>query len=167
MSTSATLPAPGKSTVPARGEPTPCAAATGAGRRWTTWLGLWNGDLAAAADLIDPGFIVHTTLLDGSPATSIRGARGLTDWITASTAAFTDLHFDTVVGPLTDATHLCGHWRATGTYTGAIPAATAAAGISVTFHGTDVLRVDHDRIVEYWLTTDTIALFAQLGIAAS
>lgn len=51
MSTSSTLPAPGP--APARGEATLRAAAAGvapAGRLWATWLGVWNGDLAAAAE---------------------------------------------------------------------------------------------------------------------
>ncbi len=39
-------------------------------------------------------------------------------------------------------------------------------GTAVTFHGTDILRIADDRIVEYWLNADSLDLMTQLQVGA-
>jgi hypothetical protein len=42
---------------------------------------------------------------------------------------------------------------------------TAPVGTAVTFHGTDILRVANDQVVEYWLNADTLDLMTQLQVS--
>lgn len=133
---------------------------------WAGWMGLWNGDFSAADALISPDFRIHVTLLDGSSDAALRGPSGLTGWIAQTRQLFPDIVFATVVGPLIDGDHLSGHWTATGTYAGGFPGATAKPGTVVTFTGTDVLRVNGDRVLEYWLVSDTLKLMMDLGVGA-
>ncbi|MGW3174413.1 ester cyclase [Streptomyces sp. NPDC001153] len=53
-------------------------------------------------------------------------------------------------------------WTATGTYAGGFPGAKAQPGTTVTFTGTDTLRVNDGKFVEYWLNSDTLQLLTQL-----
>ncbi|NUK05796.1 ester cyclase [Streptomyces lunaelactis] len=131
---------------------------------WENWAKVWNGDYDRAPGVISPKFRVHVSLLDGSPDTAIRGVEGLTAFVKQSRTLFNDLKFTTQVGPFIDGKHVVGRWIATGTYAGGIPGATAPVGTKVTFTGTDILRTEHGKVVEYWLNTDTIALLGQLGV---
>ncbi|TFC57456.1 hypothetical protein E3O60_15380 [Cryobacterium sp. TMB1-7] len=36
----------------------------------------------------------------------------------------------------------------------------------MTFHGTDILRIANDRVIEYWLNADTLDLMTQLPVGA-
>lgn len=102
--------------------------------------------------------------MDGSDSGAIRGLQGLSAWIAQTRAAFPDLAFVTEVGPIHSDDHMSGRWVATGTYQGGFPGAKAAPGTVVTFTGTDTLRLHRDRIVEYWVNSDTMVLLAQLGV---
>jgi hypothetical protein len=44
-----------------------------------------------------------------------------------------------------------------------ISGATAAVGTPVSFGGIDLLRVEGGRFAEYWVSSDGLALMAQLG----
>lgn len=132
---------------------------------WRDWGRLWNGDYAQADRIISPRFEVHTALLDGSSDDAIRGPEGLTRWIKQSRAPFSaDYRFTTEVGPLIDGRYVTGRWKATGTYEGGFPGATAEPGTVVGFTGTDILRVKDGKIVEYWLNADGALLLQQLGV---
>lgn len=131
---------------------------------WATWARLWNGDFTGADDLIDESFHVHVALFDGSSDAAIRGPEGLTSWIVQTRAAFSDITFATDIGPFVDGDHLIGRWEATGTYGGGWPGATAPVGTKVIFAGTDILRFENGKAVEYWINSDTISLLAQLKV---
>ncbi|WP_199836140.1 ester cyclase [Streptomyces sp. TP-A0356] len=53
-------------------------------------------------------------------------------------------------------------WTATGTYAGGFPGAHAEPGTLVTFTGTDTLRMQDGKFVEYWVNTDTLQWLTQL-----
>lgn len=53
-------------------------------------------------------------------------------------------------------------WATTGHYGGTMPGAAAEAGTAVLLHGTDMLRVEEERIVEYLLNADSLALMTPL-----
>jgi predicted ester cyclase len=77
-----------------------------------------------------------------------------------------DLVFSIDVGPIVDGDHLAVRWVATGHYGGGLPGAGAPVGTEVTFHGTDILRVSSNQVVEYWLNADTLDLMTQLQVGA-
>ncbi|MFJ8547266.1 ester cyclase [Streptomyces sp. NPDC093586] len=127
-----------------------------------TWLRLWNGDYTQAPDIISPDFKVHAALLDGGDGSSVRGADGLVAWISQTRAAFPDLRFTLQIDPLVAGHRASVRWTATGTYAGGFPGATAQPGTTVTFTGTDTLRIKDGKFVEYWLNSDTLQLLNQL-----
>ncbi|MEV8463457.1 MULTISPECIES: ester cyclase [Streptomyces] len=126
------------------------------------WLRLWNGDYTQAPRIISPDFTVHAALLDGGDGSSIRGADGLVAWISQTRAAFPDLRFSVQIDPLVDGDHASVRWTATGTYAGGFPGAEARPGTVVGFTGTDTLRMENGKFVEYWLNSDTLQLLTQL-----
>lgn len=134
---------------------------------WTEWIKIWNGDFASVSDVVAEDFNVHATMMDGSESSALRGPKGLTGWISELRATFGDLTIETVVGPISDGNHAAGHWKATGTYLGGIPGATVPVGTQFSFNGTDVLRLEGGKAVEYWLVSDTMALFNALGIGTA
>ncbi|MFJ8358361.1 ester cyclase [Streptomyces sp. NPDC093984] len=127
-----------------------------------SWLRLWNGDFTQASGIISPDFKVHAALLDGGDGSSIRGADGLAAWIAQTRAAFPDLRFSLQIDPLVAGHRASVRWTATGTYAGGFPGAKAQPGTVVTFTGTDTLRIQDGRFVEYWLNSDTLQLLTQL-----
>ncbi|MGW0425366.1 ester cyclase [Streptomyces sp. NPDC003015] len=127
------------------------------------WLRLWNGDCTQASRIISPDFKVHAALLDGGNGSSIRGVDGLVAWIAQTRAAFPDLRFSLQIDPLIAGHRASVRWTATGTYAGGFPGAKAQPGTTVTFTGTDTLRIKDGKFVEYWLNSDTLQLLTQLN----
>ncbi|WP_218177805.1 ester cyclase [Amycolatopsis australiensis] len=84
------------------------------------------------------------------------------NWIAQTRAAFPDLRFTVQVEPLVAGRHASLRWTATGTYAGGFPGAKAQPGTIVTSTGTDTLRMDGGKFVEYWLNSDTLQLLTQL-----
>jgi predicted ester cyclase len=57
-------------------------------------------------------------------------------------------------------------WKAEGTYGGGFPGSSpAAVGRRVTFYGTDTLRVEDGKLIEYWANADSLWLIQQLGVS--
>ncbi|MFB8275335.1 ester cyclase [Nocardia colli] len=128
------------------------------------WLALWNGDYSSVSDIVASEFGVHAAMLDGTDGSAVRGPDGLVDWIAQIRAAFTELVFTVQVGPIIDRDQLALRWIAVGTYGGGFPGATAPAGTAIRFTGTDILRIEQDLIVEYWVNSDTHVLLGSLGV---
>jgi predicted ester cyclase len=134
---------------------------------WRPWLALWNGDLAIANQLIAPSFVAHFAPVGSSPG-EVHGPEGLTGWISGILAAFTGHRFEMTVGPLAEGTLVAGRWVFRATYQGGIPgSATDAVGTAVEYAGIDILRVEDEQIVEYWLCADTLDLLQQIGVIPS
>ena len=91
----------------------------------------------------------------------------MVNFVTQMRSLMTDLDFAVEVGPIADGDHIVVRWVASGHYAGGIPSAGAPQGSAVSFHGTDILRVADDRIVEYWLNADTLDLMTQLQVGAA
>lgn len=126
------------------------------------WLNVWNGDFSQAPDIISPDFTVHAAMLDGGDGSAVHGVDGLEAMVGQLRGAFPDLHFTMQVDPLFDAHHASVRWTATGTYAGGFPGATAQPGTVVTFTGTDTLRIENGKFVEYWFNADQLQLLTQL-----
>jgi predicted ester cyclase len=131
-------------------------------RRWI--LELWNGRLEVAEELVSEGFVVHQARMDGASSEVERGPGVLRRMVEEGRGPFETLTFSIEVGPLVDAggEMVAGRWRAEGTYAGGIPGLDAPRGTPVTWDGTDILRVEDGRFVEYWVSADTHHLMEQL-----
>ena len=146
------------------------APADRVGAFWSDWLTLWNGDLALADKVVAEDIVLHATLLDGQDPATINDPKKFAEWVGSLRQAIPDLVFETVVGPISEPAEptagimIAGHWRATGTYQGGFPGATAAAGTPVAFNGTDMIRIEDGAVVEYWLVSDTLTLLSQIGV---
>lgn len=131
---------------------------------WNLWADLWNGDLAIADQIIAPDFVAHFVPLTGGEG-NVHCPEDLKQWIRTAQSLFPDLHFIVEVGPIIDRNMVAGRWKATGTYEGSLPATPESVlGKRVTFTGTDTLRVEDGRFVEYWANADSLDLMQQLGL---
>jgi hypothetical protein len=130
------------------------------------WLQLWNGDLDRAHEIVTPAFRVHAAMMDGGDGSAVSGADSLASWIGQTRAAFAELTFAIVVGPIVQDDILALRWSAEGTYGGGFPGAGAEVGAPVAFTGTDLLRATDDRFAEYWVNSDIHLLLTQLKVAA-
>lgn len=132
----------------------------------SSWLDLWNGDYAIAEKIISDTNRVHAAMFDGGDGSAAGGVSGMKNLVTQMRSLMSDILFSIDVGPIVDGDHLVVRWVATGHYGGGVPGAGAAVGTAVTFHGTDILRIADDRVVEYWLNADTLDLMTQLQVGA-
>ena len=130
------------------------------------WRLLWNGDLSYTEQIIHEDFVAHAASITGGAAEDMKGRETLNGWVTGINALFPDLDFQFDVGPITDDTHLVVRWKAEGTYGGGFPGSSpGAVGRRMTFYGTDTLRVEDGKLIEYWANADSLWLIQQLGVS--
>jgi predicted ester cyclase len=134
-------------------------------RRWM--LELWNGDLAAAPELVTDDFVVHQARADGASSEVLRGPEAVVQMVREGHAPFEGLTFEIEVGPIVDGDMVAARWAGRGRYRGGLPGATAPAGTEVAFGGIDLLRARDGRFAEYWVSSDGLQLMAQLGALGS
>ena len=130
-------------------------------RRWM--LELWNGELAVATELVTDDFVIHQARADGAGSDERRGPEAVVQLVRDGHAPFDGLTFEIEVGPVVEGDLVAARWAGRGRYKGGIPGATAAAGTPVAFGGIDLLRARGDRLAEYWVSSDGLALMGQLG----
>lgn len=131
----------------------------------TRWVALWNGDYAVAEQIISEDNRVHAAMFDGGDGSAVQGVSGMTDFVGQMRFLAPDLTFSVDVGPIVDGAHLVVRWVATGHYGGGMPGAHAPDGTELSFTGTDILRVEDAKVVEYWLNADTLTLMTQLQVS--
>lgn len=130
-------------------------------RRWI--LELWNGDLAVAGELVTDDFVVHQARAGDAGSEEVRGPEAVVRMVRQGHAPFDDLTFQIEVGPVVEANMVAARWVGRGRYREGIPGATAPVGTPVAFGGIDLLRARDGRFAEYWVSSDGLALMAQLG----
>jgi predicted ester cyclase len=140
--------------------------AAGGADLWDRWIGLWNGDLGSAQDIIHPDFEVHREPMPHVPE-GLGGRDALISWVEQTRGILDELRFTVVAGPVVDGDMVAGRWFAEGSYRGGIPGATAPTGTRVGFHGNDIWRADDGLIREYWLSGDLLDLSQQLGVVGN
>lgn len=91
------------------------------------------------------------------------GPKALAGLVRQGRAPFTDITVTLDVGPAVDGDLVAARWSFAGAYRGGIPGTTAEPGTPVAFSGIDLVRIDGDRVAEYWVCSDGTALMAQLG----
>ncbi|MQY05981.1 ester cyclase [Actinomadura macrotermitis] len=124
------------------------------------WLGeLWQGDLPVIEELCAPGLLSHWAgeEVQGRDAAAARIARTFT--------LFDDVSTELIAGPVVDGGTVAAHWSFFGAYRGGLPGTTAAPGTKVAFTGTDILRAEDGRFVEYWVVSDVLGMMTRLGAA--
>lgn len=114
------------------------------------WIDLWNGEFQLAEEIVHEDFVWHVAPLTGGPSQDHTGREQLVEWIRGSHQAMPGLKFTVDVGPISQEPFHVLRWF-------------AEAG-SVSFHGTDILRVADGRIAEYWLNADGLWAAQQLGL---
>ncbi|MDX7952143.1 nuclear transport factor 2 family protein [Lichenihabitans sp. Uapishka_5] len=122
----------------------------------TRWLDLWNGDTTALDAIVAESVITHAVLIGQVTEEPMIGRDALGSWIAQMQAAMPALRFSVEVGPLIDGDLIALRWRVQGEH--------GAARVS--FTGTDMLRVAGERIVEYWVNSDTSLMMAQMQAAS-
>ncbi|GAA4657434.1 ester cyclase [Streptomyces buecherae] len=127
------------------------------------WSQLWRGDFSHAADILDPGFVVHQARPDGSDSEATTGPERLLPEIEQTMAAFGDVDLSVDLGPIVEGDLIAARWTLRATYTGGIPHATAPVGTKIAFSGHDLLRAADGRLCEYWTCTDILDGLTQLG----
>ena len=133
------------------------------------FVDLWNGevDFADTPEFIADDFTVHSAELArylGFPdSRRITTRDGLLDWVTAVRTLLHDVRFTTRPGPLREGDLVAGGYTVTGTYAGGAPTATVAPGTAVSYSGMSIVRLENDKIAEYWVLSDAFGLLSQLG----
>jgi SnoaL-like domain len=105
------------------------------------WFGfrfeLWNGTSSAAESLVSEDFVGHW------PDQDVTGPAGLAAMVDETQAMFTELTFTLEVGPIVEGDLVPARW--TGRRK------TPDGGTSL--FGNDILRVDDDCFVAYWVAS--------------
>lgn len=132
------------------------------GRLYQRWLfEVWYGDLAAAEEIFAPGFVGHW------PDRDVRGPDGVAEQIGMARQLFSDIENSIDVGPVVEGEIVAAHWTFRGSYQGGIPGATAEEGTRISFRGSDMLRAQDGRFIEYWTVSDSLSFMTQLGVIKS
>jgi predicted ester cyclase len=129
------------------------------------WRQLWNGATSLTEQIIHPEWVAHAAPITGGPAEEKHGRASLAQWVQGINALIPDLEFTFDVGPIAAGDFLVVRWKAFGTYGGGFATASPdAVGRSVTFYGTDTLRLRDGLLAEYWANADSLWLVQQLGV---
>ncbi|MDY7526239.1 ester cyclase [Sphingomonas sp. 10B4] len=115
------------------------------------WLALWNGDMVLLDGLVAESVITNAVLVGQLTEEPMVGRDALGAWISQMHKAMPSVRFSVEVGPLVDGDLIALRWRVEGQHGSA----------SVSFTGTDILRVAEEQIVEYWVNSDTSLMMTQ------
>ncbi len=118
-----------------------------------------EGRLELAAELLAPD-VVFTSPYTPQPT---RDREGLVEMLAGLHAAFPDFYLSEheTVG---EGDLVASRWTAGGTHLGAPFAGMPASGRSFAISGMSMYRVREGRIVEGWVSDDTLGMAAQLGL---
>ncbi len=129
------------------------------------WLGMWNGDLSLADDIVAAHCVVHYPGVPANTSDAADGIERVKATVKRARAPFERLIFSLDVGPIEDEGKVATRWTARGSYAGGLPGTQAAPGTMVEFSGVDLLRLADGKVAEYWLSTDGLQMMQQLGAA--
>lgn len=123
-------------------------------------VGPSKGDLAAADELLDPRFSLHTPLPISGP-----GIEAMNTVITTCRSAFHDLHVtihDLIPAGDKVTARFVAHGVHRGDFMGFPP-----TGKEIALSGIEIFRLKEGRIVELWGEANLMGLMQQLGMVSS
>ncbi|GAB3964434.1 nuclear transport factor 2 family protein [Plantactinospora veratri] len=131
---------------------------------WQNWMALRNGDRSLVEEILAPSVVAHLPVPGGSPE-QVRGRQALVAWVSGRHAGCPDAQLAVEVGPIIGPDLIAGRWKLTRA--GDDPDSVCPHRIVVACSGVDILRVDGDRIVEYWSHDDSVRLDRCLTYSAA
>jgi predicted ester cyclase len=117
----------------------------------------WKGNMDVIDEYVAPAYIGH----DPSEPEPIRGPQGFRAQIEKYLAGFPDARL-TVEDQLAEGDMVATRWTGRGTHTGEI-AGISPTGKEVTVTGLTFSRLDGGKVIEEWITWDTLGMLVQLG----
>jgi predicted ester cyclase len=117
----------------------------------------WRGNLDVIDELVAPSYTAQAA----GEQEPIQGPQGLRKFIETYRAGFPDGRI-IVDDQIAEGDKVATRWTARGTQTGEI-AGIAATGKEVTVSGLTISRLEGDRVMEDWITWDTLGMLVQLG----
>jgi hypothetical protein len=123
--------------------------------------------ISLADELVTDDFVTHVAPLPWAPDVGKTGGReALEQWISGGYRGLSpDMRFSIDVGPIADEHYMVVRWKVAGTYNGGFPCASPdAAGRTVAFTGTDIVRIEDGKFAEYWLNVASLFFMQQIGV---
>src|SRR5688572_11922492 len=119
-----------------------------------------SGNVEALEALLSPDVVDHG--VGGPEADDLRGSGAVKEDVLAFRQAFPDVQIE-VEDVFTDAAgeRVAVRWRLTGTHEAAFQGIPATQR-EVSMRGMDILRIEGDKIVERWGSSDELGLLQQL-----
>jgi predicted ester cyclase len=118
---------------------------------------LWNGwNLAIADELIDADIAFR-----GSLGVTVRGLEGFTRYVTLVRSAFPDFH-NTIEDLIAEDDRVAARLTYRGSHRGEL-FGMAPTGKRVVYTGIAIFRIAGGKIVDGWVSGDTLSLLQQLG----
>lgn len=134
---------------------------------YAKWMDMWNGHLELAGEIFADGCVFHTASPADQNTAANRGPHGATQMVEQTRSIVQDSRCRCDLGPIVEGDMLAARWIWEGTYAGGMPGATAEPGTALTLRGTDMWRLDNNRVVECWISTEQVPFFAQLGLIST
>jgi steroid delta-isomerase-like uncharacterized protein len=117
----------------------------------------WKGNMDVIDEYVAPAYVGH----DPSEPDSIRGPQGFKRQIEKYLSAFPDARI-TVDEQFATDDRVATRWTGRGTHQGEIEG-ISPTGKEVTVTGLTFSRLEGNKVVEEWITWDTLGMLVQLG----
>lgn len=125
---------------------------------WRNWVALRNGDLSLIEEITALTLALHLPTADGTA--DRQGRPALVSWLSEQHRDHPDARLTVEVGPIIGADLIVGRWTRSGVR--AAGTDQSHRGRSGAISGVDVIRIDGERIVEFWGLDDAWPLDRRL-----
>jgi steroid delta-isomerase-like uncharacterized protein len=115
-----------------------------------------EGRLAAIAEVVDRGYIMHGT------EPEVRGQQGMHEFVTTYRTALPDYHC-TIEDQVAEGDKVVTRWTVRGTQRGELDG-IPPTGKPVTLAGIVIDRIANGRMAETWQQADVLGMMQQLGL---
>jgi len=133
---------------------------------WVNWMALRNGDLSLVEEILAPTVAAHLPAGTGGPD-QLQGRSALVNWAVARRGDRPDAPLTVEVGPIIGPDLIAGRWTRPGATDGPASARPHRSDASPVVAGVDIIRIEEDRIVEYWGHDDSVQLERCLAYSAA